>query len=374
MSGSSVLQPFIRCSRGESIMYVMASPESAGLCGRRLGRVQHWMRRYIDSGRLPGAITLVARRGRVVFCESLGLRNPDSDEPMTTDAIFRLHSMTTPVTCAAVMMLHEEGLFQLDDPLWEFIPDFKETPVYVSGEGEEIAAEPAREPITIHHLLTHTSGLTRGLGAEGPISQLYQKNKTDFFPHDGPLSEVVERLAGIPLAFQPGKGWSPGVSADVLGRVVEVVSGRTLGEFFQERILGPLVMTDTGFAIPGSQKNRFAPSSPGAGDDGPNREEASDIAPMTGEVVTLSGGRGLVSTLPDYFRFTELFRLKGEVDGARLLGRKTVDYMTRDHLINTLSGADRPAAPHIPPAGLGFGLGFFVMIDPARARVMGSPG
>ncbi|MCP4687622.1 MAG: serine hydrolase, partial [Desulfobacterales bacterium] len=116
------------------------------------------------------------------------------------------------------------------------------------------------------------------------------------------------------------------------------------------------------------------PSSPGAGDDGPNREEAPDIAPMTDEVVTLSGGRGLVSTLPDYFRFTELFRLKGEVDGARLLGRKTVDYMTRDHLINNLSGADRPAAPHIPPAGLGFGLGFFVMIDPARARVMGSPG
>ncbi len=356
-------------------MYALASPESAGLCGKRLGRLRTWMRRYIDSGRLPGASVLVARRGRVVFCESLGSRNPDPGDPMTTDAIFHLHSMTMPVTSAAVMMLHEEGLLLLDDPVADFIPSFQETPVYASGDGEEMVVEPTRRPVTIHHLLTHTSGLIRGDGAKGPVSELYKHRNTDFSIHDGVLSDVVDRLAESPLAFQPGEGWSPGVSTDVLGRVVEVVSGRSLDAFFQERILGPLVMMDTGFMIPGSAGDRFTPTHAGAGDDAGIREEApARPIPMKGEVVTLSGGRGLVSTLPDYYRFTELLRLKGEVDGVRLLGRKTVDYMTRDHLPGDLSDMGRSTIRPSSLAGLGFGLGFSVMVDPIKARMLGSPG
>ena len=208
-------------------MAVFAKPEEVGLSSARLRRIRPWLRGYLETGKLPGATTLVARHGKIVFCESEGFRDLEAPKPMTADTILRIYSMSKPITSVALMMLYEEGLFQLDDPVSEFIPEFKNTRVYVSGDTDDMVCEPLKTPITLHHLLTHTSGLTYGFGNQGPVSQLYQENHTDFNTHDGLLERVVERLARIPLEFQPGQCWNYGVSTDVIGRGVEVVSGQS---------------------------------------------------------------------------------------------------------------------------------------------------
>jgi CubicO group peptidase (beta-lactamase class C family) len=282
--------------------------------------------------------------------------------------------MTKPITSVALMMLYEEGLFQLDDPVSEFIPSFEKTKVYVSGDPDDMVCEPLQTPITLHHLLTHTSGLTYGFGNDGPIPELYRKLRTDFDTHDGPLEKVVERLAQIPLEFQPGQRWNYGVSADVLGRVVEVVSGQFLDVFLKEKILDPLGMVDTGFAVPPNKTDRFA--SLYAKNETSNLvlSERPQESPMIGSVETFSGGSGLVSTVADYFRFTEMLRRRGEFEGVRLLGRKTIEYMTTNHLQGDLADMGQPAFNETTYEGIGFGLGFSVMLDPAKARVLGTPG
>jgi CubicO group peptidase (beta-lactamase class C family) len=211
-------------------------------------------------------------------------------------------------------------LFQLDDPVSEFIPSFEKTKVYVSGDPDEMVCEPLKTPITLHHLLTHTSGLTYGFGNEGPIPELYQKRHTDFDTHDGPLEKVVDRLAQIPLEFQPGHRWNYGVSTDVIGRVLEVVSGQSLDVFFQERILDPLGMVDTGFAVPPEKADRFASLYMKNEVSDPVLSESPQESPMIGSVETFSGGSGLASSVADYFRFTEMLRCKDELEGVRLLG------------------------------------------------------
>jgi len=273
-----------------------------------------------------------------------------------------------------LMLLYEEGRFQLDDPVAAFIPDFKDLRVYVSSEGSDMVTEPLHMPVTLHHLLTHTSGLTYGFGNPGRIPGLYRKHHTDFGNHDGRLQEVVERLAQIPLQFQPGKRWNYGVSFDVLGRVVEVISGRSLDEFFQERIFDPLGMVDTGFAVPNDKLDRFAALYEKTEDSYLSLLDAPQTSPLNDAVETFSGGGGLVSTLGDYFRFTEMLRRKGELDGERLLGRKTVEYMTTNHLPGDLADMGQPTFNETTYEGVGFGLGVSVMLDPAKAKVMGTPG
>ena len=355
-------------------MEVFTKPEEVGLSSERLARIRPWLQGYLESGKLPGATILVARHGKVVFCESEGFRDLEAAKAMTADAILRFYSMTKPITSVALMMLYEEGLFQLDDPVSEFIPSFEKTKVYVSGDPDDMVCEPLQTPITLHHLLTHTSGLTYGFGNQGPIPELYRKHHTDFDTHDGPLEEVVERLAQIPLEFQPGHRWNYGVSCDVLGRVVEVVSGQSLDVFLQEKILNPLGMVDTGFTVPKEKVNRFAALYVKNEKSDLSLHESPQESPKIGSVETFSGGGGLVSTVADYFRFTEMLRFRGELDGVRLLGRKTIEYMTTNQLPGDLADMGQPTFNETTYEGIGFGLGFSVMLDPAKACVMGTPG
>ncbi|MGD9288645.1 MAG: serine hydrolase domain-containing protein [Desulfobacterales bacterium] len=355
-------------------MEVLTKAEEVGLSSKRLGRIRPWLENYVKTGKLPGATILVARQGKVVFCESAGFRDLEASIPMTADTIFRFYSMTKPITSVAIMMLYEAGLFQLDDPVSDFIPSFEKIKVYVSGGPDDMGCEPLQTPLTLHHLLTHTSGLTYGFGNQGPISELYRKHHTDFDTHDGPLEKVVERLAQIPLEFQPGQRWNYGVSADVLGRVVEIVSGQFLNVFLQDKILEPLGMVDTAFAVPPDKANRFASLYTKSETGNLVLSERPRESPMIGSVETLSGGSGLVSTVADYFRFTEMLRRKGQWNGVRLLGRKTVEYMITNHLQGDLAEMGQPTFNETTYEGIGFGLGFSVMLNPAKAKVLGSPG
>jgi CubicO group peptidase (beta-lactamase class C family) len=355
-------------------MEINNSPESVGLSSERLKRIRPWMQKYLDKGKLPGATTLVARKGKVVFCESLGFGDIEAKKPLKVDSIHRFYSMTKPVTSVAVMMLYEQGLFQLDDPVSEFIPDFKDMQVYISGAGNEIRTRPAQTPITIKHLLTHTSGLTYGFFNEDVIADLYIKNNTDFTANDGPLEQVIARLAKLPLVFDPGSRWNYGVSTDVLGRLVEIWSGQTFDQHLKQKIFEPLNMMDTGFFVPKTKIDRFV-SLYGFTDENPMALiDASQTSSIIGSVQTFSGGGGLVSTLGDYFRFTELLRRKGEFDGVRLLGRKTMEFMTCNHLPGDLAQMGQPSFNETTYEGIGFGLGFSVMLDPAKACIIGSPG
>lgn len=355
-------------------MEAIAKPEDVGMSSMRLERIRPWMHSYLDAGKLPGAMALVARQGKVVFCESLGYRDLEANKPLTTDTIFRIYSMTKPLTSVALMMLYEQALFQLDDRVAEFIPCFNDLQVYVSGDGDNLDTEPLRMPMTLHHLLTHTSGLTYGFDNQGPIPALYRKFHTDFGTHDGSLAEVVDRLAQIPLEFQPGAHWNYGVSTDVLGRIIEVVSGKSLDVFFKEHILEPLGMADTGFAVPKNKRERFAALYQRTEESDLELLETPQNSPMVDSVECFSGGGGLVSTLGDFFRFTEMLRRKGELDGVRLLGSRTVEYMTANHLTGDLADMGQPTFNETTYEGIGFGLSFSVMLDPAKAKVMGTPG
>ena len=355
-------------------MNINAKPEDVGLSTTRLNRIRPWIQSYIDSGKLPGAVVLVARQGRVVFVHTAGNRDIERDQPMTADTIFRIYSMTKPITSVAVMMLYECGEFQLDHPIADYIPEFGVSDVYIGGSGNDMRTEPAQQPISIHHLLTHTSGLTYGVLSDSAVGQLYRDQRTDFALDDGPLHEVVERLAGIPLEFQPGARWNYGVSTDVLGRLVEVISGQPLDEFLSERILSPLAMHDSSFTITPSRLDRFAALYGYVDGDQMSLLQNAESTRYLDKVSTFSGGAGLLSTMADYYRFTEMLRGKGELDGVHLLGRKTVDYMTTNHLSGDLASMGQPVFAETRYDGIGFGLGFSVMLDPTQAQVIGTPG
>lgn len=355
-------------------MNIHSAPERLGLSKDRLKRITNWMQGYIDGSKLPGATALVARHGKVVFSETLGYGNLEKKNPLTPDSILRFYSMTKPITAVAIMMLYEQGLFQLDDPISEFIPAFRDMTVYRSGPAENPVTESATKPITIHNLMTHTSGLTYGLGNEGVVSELYIKNQTDFYPHDGPIERVVNRLADIPLKFHPDSRWEYSVAFDVLGRLVEVVSGKALDVFFREKIFEPLGMIDTGFSVPKTEWNRFVSLYESTPESSLSLMEDAENSPLTSEVETLSGGGGLVSTLADYFRFTEMLRRRGELNRQQLLGRKTVELMTCNHLPGDLADMGQPTFCETTYQGIGFGLGMSVLLDPAKAKILGTPG
>jgi len=355
-------------------MDVHPEPEELGLSSSRLQRIKTWMQEYIDDGKLPGAATLVARHGKVAFCETMGYGDLKGKKPLTQESILRFYSMSKPITATAVMMLYEQGLFQLDDPLYEYMPAFRNMQVYCSGSGNSMTTEPATTPITIHHLLTHTSGLTYGVENEGGVSRLYAEKRTDFYPNDGQLASVVDRLAEIPLEFEPGSRWEYSVSFDVLGRLVEVVSGKTLDVFLKDQIFDPLEMEDTGFCVPESKQCRFVSLYQCTPQDRLVLMESAADSPLTGPVETLSGGGGLVSTLKDYFRFTEMLRNNGSSEGHRLLGRKSVELMTCNHIPGDLADMGQPTFCETTYEGIGFGLGMSVVINPAKAKILGTPG
>ncbi|MCP5155761.1 MAG: beta-lactamase family protein [Ectothiorhodospiraceae bacterium] len=351
-------------------------PGTVGLGAARLARVRDWMARYVDAGKLAGAMTLVARRGRVAFLESYGLADLASGRAMAPDTVLRFYSMTKPITSVAALMLYERGRFQLDDPLEAYLPAFADMQVWVSGSGESMRTEPARRPIQIHDLMTHTSGLTYGFFHATPVDAMYRARGIDFTRSDGDLGTMVDALGEMPLLAHPGSEWNYGTSTDVLGRLVEVLSGKSLGAFMRDEILAPLGMHETAFSVPAAARGRFA-AMYGRDKDGGLEEVGSATDDRFLREATLhSGGGGLVSTVGDYFRFTELMRRRGELDGVRLLSRKTVDYMTRNHLPGgvDMAAMGQPRFSEASYEGIGFGLGVSVMLDPARAKVMGSAG
>jgi CubicO group peptidase (beta-lactamase class C family) len=345
-----------------SLALPTAKPEDVGLLPAGLARLEAVMQREVDSQRLPGAAMLVARGGKVAYRGCVGALRPGGPA-MRSDGIFRIYSMTKPIVSTALMMLVEEGRLFISDPLAKFIPEFADPKVAVEEDGK-LELVPAERPITIQDLLRHTSGLTYGFTGTSAVQRLYNQSPLRNSELDG--ASFVAELAKLPLISQPGASWDYSHSTDVVGRVVEIVSGKSLGAFLAERIFRPLDMKDTGFFAPEEKHERLA--------------EGFPIDPDTGAPVTLlerrvapkfeSGGGGLVSTIEDYARFVQMLYLGGALDGVRILGRKTIAYMASDHLGPQVKNG----TPFLLPPGHGFGLGFAVRRESGMAPTPGTPG
>jgi CubicO group peptidase (beta-lactamase class C family) len=358
-------------------MKVEIDPAEAGFGADRLERIDRHFARYVDDGRLPGWLLAVTRAGRVVHVSTYGRRDIEADLPVELDTVFRIYSMTKPVTSVAAMMLYEEGAFELKDPVSRFIPSFADARVYKQGSALRPVTEPATEPVRIWHLLSHTSGLTYGFHHTHPVDALYRSQGFEWSSPPGlDLAACCDAWVAMPLLFQPGSEWNYGVSTDVLGRVVEVVSGQSLDRFFDERLFRPLGMDETAFHVEENDADRLAAlymPDPATG-------QATRLD-LLGELAlkkpdALSGGGGLVSTAADYHRFTQMLLNEGELDGVRLLGSRTVRYMTENHLPGgaDLEAFGRPLFAETTFDGMGFGLGFSVLVDPVKNKVLASPG
>ena len=353
---------------------VNAKPEDVGLSSQRLERVNGWAQRLVDDGRLAGVTTMVARRGRVVHLHSCGMADRAAGRAMAADTIVRIYSMTKPLTSVALMMLYEQGLFQLDDPITRFLPYFANMRVASGGQSGKIDTVPAARDITFRDLLTHTSGLTYGFMQSTLVDQHYRDQGIDFQATEGTLGELVERVAGLPLLAQPGAEWNYSIATDVLGHLVAVISGEPFGEFLARRVIAPLGMVDTGFHVPAADHARFAANYARGADGTLALIDDPATSPYLQPRAICSGGGGLVSTAGDYMRFCQFMLNRGELDGTRLLGRKTVELMTSNHLRGDMAAMGMPRFSESSYEGVGFGLGFSVMLDPARAQMLGTPG
>jgi CubicO group peptidase (beta-lactamase class C family) len=362
-----------------SELKVEIDPAEVGLDPERLQRIGRQFGRYVDDGQLPGWLITVNRRGHLAYVAQSGVRDLATSRPVETDTLWRIYSMTKPITSVAAMILWEEGGFELNDPVSKYIPSFADVRVFTGGTDVKQVTVPAAEPVRVWHLLTHTSGLTYGFLRSHPVDAVYRARGYEWaWPPGTDLATACDAWAGIPLLFQPGSEWNYSVSTDVLGRVVEVVSGQPLDQFLAERIFGPLGMTDTAFHT--DDADRLA-SLYVVGADGQlagiGALGAAALAPPS----LFSGGGGLVSTAADYDRFTQLLLGRpgspaGELDGVRLLGPRTVAYMGRNHLPghSDLEQFGRPLYAETPFRGTGFGLGFGVNLDPVPGKVPGSAG
>jgi CubicO group peptidase (beta-lactamase class C family) len=351
--------------------------EELGMSSPRLARIAEHFQRYIDAGQLAGTLTLIARRGHVVYFEPQGHLEIERRRPMTPDAVFRIYSMTKPITSVGLMMLYEHGRFQLDDPVERFIPSWRDRRVFQGGNHPVFKTAPVERAMTIRDLLTHTSGLTYGFMERTNVDAAYRKLGVGDRARPGyTLRDMVETLADLPLEFSPGTRWNYSVATDVVGYLIEVMSGQPLDRYLREHVFEPLGMRDTGFAVSDAQLPRFTANYERQADgqlkliDGPERTQYRDVT-------FFSGGGGLVSTAHDYYRFTSMLRNRGELDGLRLLGRKTVELMTANHLPGDQDLSELALGgmfTETPYAGLGFGLGFSVMQSLARAHILGTPG
>ena len=349
----------------------------AGFDADRLSRIDRLLDRYVDDGRLPGWLVLVARHGRVVHLATGGHADVEAGRPVEVDSLFRIYSMTKPITSVAAMLLYEEGAFELKDPVSRFLPAFADVRVYRSGSALNPATEPAAEPVRIWHLLTHTAGLTYGFHHAHPVDAMYRRAGFEWgTPRGADLAACCDLWAGLPLVFQPGSEWNYSVATDVLGRVVEVAAGTSLDRFLAERILRPLGMTETAFWVDEADAGRLAAlysPSPKTG-----RIVRNDLlgAAAVEPPTCLSGGGGLVSTAADYHRFTRMLLGEGEVDGVRLLGTRTARFMAQNHLPGgvDLEAIGRPLFAETTYDGVGFGLGLSVVLDPVANKVLSSPG
>ena len=348
---------------------IIVKPEDVGLSSARLHRIGTVMQAYIDEGKIPGLSVLLARRGKVAYAECFGKRD-NPDVPMTQDTIFKMASMTKPVVSVAILMLYEEGHFQLNDPVSRYIPEFKDTKVYVKSEGGSLVLADQEQQMSIRHLLTHTSGLCSSWDIAPALRPMIEEAKLNDpinTPHD-----FVKKLAKLPLLFQPGTSWAYGKSHGVLGYLVEVVSGMPLDEFLEQKVFRLLGMPDTGFWVPPEKMERVAVwyevskdgfeflVPPATSHDAPSHPHPR-------------GGGNLFSTIPDYARFAQMLLNGGVLDGVRLLGRKTVALMAMNHLSPPELSAFASWGEYVSK-GYGYGLGVRVLLNPAENEIVGSVG
>jgi CubicO group peptidase (beta-lactamase class C family) len=355
---------------------VDTDPKEVGFAPDRLQRIDTHFRRYVDEGRLAGWTIAVARRGKVVHLTHHGQADLEAGRPVADDTLWRIYSMTKPITSVAALMLYERGALELTDPVSRYIPAFADARVYRAGSALAPATVPAIEPVRIWHLLTHTAGLTYGFHHTSPVDEMYRGKGFEFAaPRGMDLAAACDAWADLPLLFQPGTEWNYSVATDVLGRVVEVVSGQPLDTFLADHVLGPLGMDDTAFSVAAGDVDRLAalylPNPRG----GLQRNAAMGDA-ITQPPTFLSGGGGLVSTAADYHRFVQLLARGGELNDVRLLSPRTVAYMARNHLPGNvdLEAIGRPVFAESTVRGVGFGLGVSVVIDAAAVRGLTSIG
>lgn len=359
------------------------SPQDHGFDTARLNRIKPWMQRYVDERKYPGSSVLIKRHGDEVLFNATGQRNIKENLAFERDTVARIYSMTKPVTSVALMMLLEQGLFPLETPVSEFIPGFAKARCLIPGASHIDQTEPCAVP-TLRQLLTHTSGLTYSFNT-GLVPQLMAEHKRDFGPGKGTLAEMADQIATMPLAFVPGSRWEYSVGIDIIGRVVEIVSGRPLDQFFADEIFAPLGMTETAFNVPKGTGDRFASLYTPLAEDG----LTLDISGVTSGTLRLtdsyekspyhltsmrSGGGGLVGTIDDYMAFVEMLRQRGACDAGRLLSPRIVDFMMCNHLPGDIASMGAKSFAEQPMEGMGFGIGGSVVLDPARVGVPGSVG
>ena len=346
----------------------VAKPETVGMSSERLGRLTETLQDYVDGGRLAGAVAIVARRGQIAYLEAVGHRDKEAASPMTRDVIFRIASQTKALVSVGVMMLQEEGVLLITDPIGKYLPEFMMTTVAQPNgrDGYDVVA--AKRPITIRDLLTHTAGISYGSGPAGDKWNEAGITGWYFANRDEPAGDVMARLAKLPLDAHPGEQWIYGYNTDILGVMIEKITGQTLGVFLSERVFGPLGMDDTHFFLPSSKSDRIAAVYSSTEHGG--IERAPDPGHMVGQGAYLdgprksfSGGAGLLSTASDYATFLQMMLNGGELDGTRILTRRTVDVMTVDHTgeIEFRNGQ-------------GFGLGFSIVMDPGTSGLPSSVG
>jgi len=341
-----------------------AEPEAVGLSSQRLARVGQVLHAKVDAGEIPGYVALVARHGKVAYYEAYGAQNPNTKTPMSRDSIFRIYSMTKPITSVAAMILVEEGRIKLSDPISMYLPELANLQVASNAQSAKDVAslqtQPATHPIRVVDLLIHTSGFTYGFFKSfpggGPVEQMYLDGGENDL--DITNAELVTRLSKLPLKYEPGTTWWYSRSTDVLGRLIEVVSGMTLGEFIQKRISAPLAMTDTAFQVQSGKVGRLAQPF-----DSDRKGLILQYSDPTKPVKFEAGGQGLTSTAMDYARFLQMMLNRGALDGTRILGNKTVELMTMDNVGQAIDHG----AFFLPGQSHGFGLGFAVRIPGPRA-------
>jgi CubicO group peptidase (beta-lactamase class C family) len=354
----------------------LVRPESVGLSSARLARIdEHLERRYLAPRKIAGALTLVARRGRVAYLKALGSLDLERGIALRDDSIFRIYSMTKPITSVALMTLYERGAFQLEDPVHRFIPAWRDLRVFDAGNHPAFATRPCERPMSVRDLFTHSAGLTYGFMERTNVDRAYRR--LGIGERDKTLAETIAALAKLPLEFSPGTRWNYSVATDVLGHLIEVISSKRLDVFLREEIFEPLGMVDTAFHVPAEKRGRFSSNYERSPEKKLRVVDDRAKSIYAEPPAFLSGGGGLVSTASDYARFCQMLLNGGALGGARILGRKTIELMTLNHLPSGRDIAQLNLGgqfSQIAYDGVGFGLGFSVTLDLAKAQTVGSVG
>jgi CubicO group peptidase (beta-lactamase class C family) len=379
MTDFSAINAYLEAFGGDDPMLAPtpASPESAGMSKAALDRVDaHLKHRYIDAGRFPGTQLVVYRRGKVVHSSVQGLADVERKAPVKDDTIFRIYSMTKPITSVAFMMLFEEGRVALDEPVHKYIPDWKNLGVFQAGTAPAFLTRPPSRPMLIVDLLRHTSGLTYGFQQRSNVDAAYRELKIGEIEKAGTLQSMIEDLAKIPLEFSPGEAWNYSVSTDVIGYLIGKISGKPFEQFLKERIFDPLEMNDTGFFVPAEKAHRLAACYSADGKGGRTLQDDPTKSSFLQPPSLISGGGGLCSTAADYLTFCRALLNRGELGGVRLIGPKTLALMTANHLPGErdLPAMSRSMFSEANYNGIGFGLGFSVTMNPAQTLIPGSAG